>query len=789
VRLTLGWLQEFVTIDRPIAALSERLVMAGFEVAAIDDVGVVHPRVVVGALRAVMPHPSSDRLQCCRVEVAAGEIIELVSGAPGLAAGQRVAVALPGATVAGGRQVETSTLRGVVSTGMLCSEAELELTDDADGVLMFGPEIALGTAVGAVPGVRDTVVEIEVGPNRGDCLSVQGLAREIAVLTGGRYRVPRARARDAGRAAAADIAVAVDAPDLCPLYTARIVRGVTVGRSPLWLRLRLRRAGMRSINTVVDATNHVMLERGQPLHAFDLERLAGKRVVARRAGAGESIVTLDGVARTLDGDDLVIADGEHPVAIAGVMGGQDSEITTHSQVVLLESAFFAPTTVRRTVRRLGLPSQASYRFERRVDPAGVELALDATAALLARIAGGRVAPGVVQAGPGTKDWLLPPVRLRPRRAIALLGTALSRAEMARGLRQTGGRVRADGDTLVLTPPSWRSDLRIEADLVEELARLGGYDAVPTVLPDAAVTSGQHHPGRRFASRLRRLLAGQGLAEMVTVAFTDERTNDALSGWVTRDLAPLAVRNPLSSEMGVLRRSPLAGLVRALRLNRAQGLAGVAAFEIGKGFGRDANHAPHERRVLALLLAGEWPPKGALASLCAGLEIASDRVSTVRTAEVGFLHPGKAALLRLDHTPVGVLGALHPEAMQALDLTGEVLVGELDFDALSHYLPRRFAIRPIPRFPAVARDIAVIADEEFEAGSIVDAIQALGDGRIESIRLFDCYRGQPIADGKKSLAYTIAYRASDRTLTDEEVNVLHAEVRAHLAQRFAVELRS
>lgn len=804
MRVTLSWLREFVAIETPIAELADRLVMAGFEVASVETVGDVDARVVVGALRTLSPHPAADRLQCCEVEVAGGERVALVSGAPGLAVGQRVAVALPGATVAGGKRIEVGTLRGVSSAGMLCSEVELGLSDAADGVLTFDDDVALGTPVAEIPGIRDTVLDIEVGPNRGDCLSVLGLAREIGALTGEKLRTVRPRVREAGRAVADDIAVAIDAPDLCPLYCARIVRGISVGPSPLWLRLRLRRAGMRSISTVVDATNHVMLERGQPLHAFDWERVGGAQVVARRAAAGEEIVTLDGVTRILDPGDLVIADRERPVAIAGVMGGQSSEITEHSKVVLLESAFFEPTAVRRTVRRLGLPSQASYRFERRVDPQGVEAALDATAELLVRIAGGRVAPGVVRQGPGTDAWLLPPVALRPRRAVSAVGTAWTRSEMARRLRLTGGRVRTEGDTLVLTPPSWRSDLRIEADLIEELARLGGYDTVPTVLPDAAVTSGQHESGRRFASQVRRLLAAQGLTEMVSVAFTDELSNRFLPGWVARDLESLGLQNPLSSEMGVMRRSPLAGLVRALRVNLAQGRAGVAAFEIGKGFGRVAGGGHQEHRALALLLHGQWPPcgaeiagavmewldlKGCLTALCAGLEISAERLRTVRATDVPFLHPGKAAALEIDRHPVGVFGSLHPQAMQALDLSGEVFVAELDFTSLAHYVPRRFGLRPIPRFPAVARDIAVIADEAFQAEDIVDAVSALGDPRIVSMRLFDCYRGQPIAAGKKSLAYTISYRAADRTLTDDEVNTLHGRVRDDLQQRFAVELRS
>jgi phenylalanyl-tRNA synthetase beta chain len=800
VRVPAAWLGELVSWEGPIAALCERLTTTGLKVESLEEVGRVDPRVRVGRLVAVDPHAGADRLRVCRVDVGAGERI-VVSAAPDLRPGRRVPVALPGARLATGALVEAADVCGIRSEGVLCSEVEIGLGDDAGGVLELPADAAPGTPVAELPGVADTVVELEVSPYRGDCLSVLGVAREVAAVTGARLRAPRVRLREGGAAAAGEVRLRVDAPDLCPRYCARILRDVTIGPSPFWLRLRLRRAGMRPINAVVDATNYVMLERGQPLHAFDLDRLAGREIVVRRAVPEEGIVTLDGVPRMLAPDDLVIADARRAVAIAGVMGGEDSEVRAETRAILLESAFFTPPAVRRTSRRLGLPSQASYRFERRVDPEGVAAAADAAAALIARLGRAEVAPGIVEASAGVEAHLLPPVRLRPARVAGLLGVPLRRGEILRRLRAVGARCRTENGAIVVTPPSHRGDLRLEEDLAEEVARLAGYDRLPVTLPAASIVAGSESAIRLLAGRVRRLLVAEGLSEMVTLAFTDAGTNARLPGWVGRDLRPVGLANPLSSDAAEMRRSPLGGLVRALVANRAQGAGWVGAFELGKAYGRNAAGAVAEPRAIGVLLAGMRPPwgverqgppvefadlKGTLDNLLAGLGLAA---AWRPAADVPFLHPGKAAGIEIEGRRVGVAGALHPEVAQAFDLTGEVWIAELDFEMVGHYVPRRSDLRPLPRYPAVARDIAVIVDETFLADAILEEIRALRDPRIESARVFDCYRGAPVPAGQKSLAYAIAYRAADRTLTDDEVNALHDRVRAHLTERFALTLRS
>jgi phenylalanyl-tRNA synthetase beta chain len=802
MRIPLEWLRELVAVDLSPSDLAERLTMAGLVAEGLESVGRIDPHVVVGRLDAVEPHPQADRLAVCRVDV--GEELIVVSGAPDLRVGRRVPVARVGAVLATGVVVAAADLRGVRSEGMLCSEAELGLSDDGAGVLELPADAPPGGAVAELPGIADTVLVLDVTPNRADCLSLLGVAREIAALTGARLRMPRTRLREHGAPAGAAVTVEIAAPDGCAEYCARVVRGVRLGTSPLAVRLRLRRAGMRPINTVVDATNYVMLERGQPLHAFDLARVREARIVVRRAAAGEAFTTLDGVARTLDGHDLVIADGLGPVAIAGVMGGQDSEVGAGTTALLLESAFFQPTSVRRTARRLGLLSQAAYRFERRVDPEQVAPALDAVAAMIARLAGGTVAPGVVRARGDRADGAPRPIRFRPARAASLLGVPAAKAESTRRLRALGAACSGDGAVLVVAPPSHRGDLRIEEDLIEEVARLGGYEAIPATLPLASLRAGEDPPARALARRVRTLLVAEGLTEMVTLAFVDPATNAAVRGHVLAGSAPLALRNPLSAELSELRHTPLAGLLRALRLNVGHGASWVGAFEIGTGFGIDHAGVRRERRAVAVVLYGAWPPQGAersgppvelldakgiLTNLLVGLGASADALRWRAAPDVSFLHPGKSARVLDGNRLLGLVGVLHPRVAQALDLTGEVIVSELDFREVGHYGPRRVGLKPVPRFPAVSRDIAVIVDDAFEAASILEEIRVVGDPLIESARCFDCYRGAPIPVGKKSLAYTIAYRHPDRTLTDDEVNAAHGRVRSHLAARFALELRS
>ena len=801
MKITLNWLRELVDVVLAPDELAETLIMAGLEVESVEERRPSWGSVEVAKIERVAPHPNADRLRLCQVR-RAHETVAVVCGASNMQAGDLVALAVPGTVLPDGKRIEQATIRGQTSHGMLCSARELALAeDDGGGIMILPSDAPIGASFVDYLGAADAILELSVTPNRGDCLSVLGVAREVVALTGATLRDP-AIALAEGKVAAARIAsVDVQAPDLCPRYCGRVVRGVRIAPSPLWMQTRLAMVGLRPINNVVDATNYVMLERGQPLHAFDLARVRGACVVARRAGSRQRFETLDGVARELLPDDLVIADAEGPVALAGIMGGADSEITPATADVLLESAFFAPEAVRRTARRLGLISESSYRFERGVDPGGTRNALDRVTQLLVAHAGGEVARGVLErraAGRRTRS----PIRLRPARVNALLGTNLKVSEMERPLKALGASVSGRGaDARRVTPPSHRFDLQSEVDLVEEVARLLGYDRVAPTIPSIVAGGPGLGPTRAIDDRLRERLRGGGFDEMVTLAMVSADDNRELPGLPELTGASVALANPLSLDAAELRRSLLPGLLRALDENRRQGADHVAGFTAGQVFAREDDRY-REMEMLALLVAGTWPSttmgeagravgfadlKGVLDLVFAELHLDAVRWEPVGS-DASYLHPGKAARIEIGGVACGYAGALHPNLVAARHLDLEPWVAELDLMRVVQYCPRRVIFRPLPRFPAVSRDIAVIVHDAFPAQRVIDAVKEAAEPLVEDVRVFDQYTGAPIPAGKKSLAYTIAYRAPNRTLTDDEVNAMHDQLVAQLVRQLPLEVR-
>lgn len=801
MKITLNWLRDLVDVVLAPDELADTLVMAGLEVESIEDRRPSWGQVEIATVESVVAHPNADRLRLCQVRKA-HETVSVVCGASNMQAGDKVALAVPGTVLPDGRRIEQASIRGQVSHGMLCSTRELGLSDEDGGGIMILPSGAeIGTALVTYLGAEDTIFELSVTPNRGDCLSVLGVAREVAALTGSPLHDRRVTVSE-GKTPARQIAyVEVQAPDLCPQYHARVVCDLRIGPSPLWMQTRLSMVGLRPINNVVDATNYVMLERGQPLHAFDLARLRGARVNARRAGSRQRFETLDGGTRELLPEDLVIADGEGPVALAGVMGGLDSEIRSETVDVLLESAFFTPETVRRTARRLGLNTESSYRFERGVDPAGTRVALDRVTQLIMAHAGGQVARGVLEDhAPGRR--LRPSIRLRPARVNALLGTNLKVTEMERPLRALGATVSGRGPQVRrVIPPSHRFDLQNEVDLVEEIARLSGYDSVPATMPAIGAGGPGMGPTRDVEQRLRERIRGAGFDEMVTLAMVSAQENADFPGLPELTGRAVGLANPLSVESAELRRSLLPGLVHAFEENRRQGSGHVAGFTLGRVFAREDDRY-REIQMLGLLLSGTWPAaaigaspracdffdlKGALELVFAELHLDAVRWEVIGT-EASYLHPGKAARIEVGGVLCGYAGALHPNLVAARHLDGEPLVAELDLMRVVQYCPRRVIFRQLPRFPTVSRDIAVVVDSEFPAQRVLDAVKEVAQPLVEEVRVFDHYTGSPIPAGKKSLAYTIAYRASNRTLTDDEVNAMHDQLVAQLVRQLPLEVR-
>jgi len=776
--------------------------MAGLEVEAFEEAPPEPARSAIAArIDSVGDHPGAERLVVCQVTLGRGRSVSVVCGAPNVQAGEMVAYAPPGSRLADGSVVEPARIRGIESVGVLCSEAELGLGPDGSRLLTLPRTVRPGTPVAPALGVGGWVLEVSVTPNRGDCLSVVGVAREVAALTGSKldlsFPLPaegKSRTRD-------QVRVEIQAPDLCGRYAARIVRGIRVGPSPFWLRRELEVAGIRAINNVVDVTNFVMLERGQPLHAFDFERIEGAQIVVRRASREERFRTLDGIERVLAPEDLVICDRSRPIALAGIMGGENSEISESTRDVLLESAFFVPSTVRATRRRLGISSESSYRFERGVDPQGVLAALDRAAALVQQLAGGDVCRGVAQARGARRRPSV--IRLEVAAVGKLLGLKTSSGEISRRLRSLGAKVRRGRKgELVVTAPSHRFDLAQEVDLVEEVARLKGYDCVPAALPCTDIAPDAPPRALVVERDLRTLLLGQGLTEMIVPPFVSAEENASFPCWLLRNAGdPVRLLNPLSREQGELRQSLLPGLLRALRHNLYHGEGGVSAFSLGKIYWMERGGSCSERRLLAGVLCGRRPVRGigtqsersdfshAKGVVESAIERARIRGIKWEAASVRFLHPGKAAQARSDSQVIGIVGALHPRIQGDLGLSVEPFLFELDLQAIVDYAPRRSIFQPLPRFPSVRRDLSLVVREGLQAAEITSAIEALGNELIEGVEVFDQYRGAQIAEGFKSLTYSIAYRARERTLTDQEVNEIHEQVVKKITERFGIAVRA
>ncbi len=788
-------------------ALAERLTLAGLEVEALEPWG-GYDRMVAGRIVGLEPHPSADRLSICTVDVGREGTLRAVSGAPNLEAGLRVPVALPGARLADGTRVEATEIRGAASLAVLLSEREIGISEDHSGVMQLGPDAEPGTELSTLLETRDTILEISVTPNRGDCLSILGIARDLSALTGERLRIPKPRLSEKAPAIASRVSVEIVDTELCGRYVARLVTGVKVGPSPLWMRSRLESLGVRPINDVVDVTNYVMLERGQPMHAFDLARLAqsesgGVTIRVRRAESDRRLATLDKVERALAPDDLVIADLERPIAIAGVMGGDESAVTEATTDVLLESAFFRPSTVRRTSRRLGLRSESSMRFERTTDIEGAAAASDRAAELLQKVGRGQVATGRVDAYPHPAAPA--EVLVRSERANRLLGASFPPSEIGQSLRRVSESVKAAGrGGYLCRPPSYRSDLTREADFIEEIARLGGYDRIEPTRPLAALGGGGERAserGRELGRRMRELLCAQGMTEMSSPRFVAAEWNARFPGLAPGEALPIRLLNPIANDASEMRQSLLPNLLAAARRNRHQGEPWIRGFEIGTVFWSTRGET-QERQAVGGVLRGPIPPrgvigedrsesfydaKGAVEALLAGLRVGP--AEWRRDGSHSFLHPGKSASIRAGGERIGFCGGLHPDAARAADLEGDTWVFELDFKKLGTYASRRVGFQPLPKYPAIVRDLAIVADESFEAQAVLDKIAECSELPIDQAALFDHYRGSPLPAGKKSLAYRVSYRAADRTLTDDEVNRLHQRLTERLTRELGVELRA
>lgn len=793
MRVPLHWLREYAPTDLDPEALAETITHRGVKVEAIERPWEGLDGVVVARVLEVRDHPDSDKLCLARIQHGAGET-ELVVGVRNMVAGDLVPWAPPGSRVPvldeplGRREI-----RGVVSDGMLCSPRELAISGDHAGILVLAdPSWQVGADVKAVLGLDEAVFDIEVEPNRPDFLSIIGVAREVAAATGVELRSVDLTLDETTERAEAEVSVRVEAPEACPRYLARVIRGVTHRPSPLWVQARLTASGMRPIDAVVDATNYAMLELGQPLHAFDLHRVEGPGIVVRRAAEDEVLQTLDGVDRVMTGGDLLICDLERPVAIAGVMGGATSEVAADTTDVLLESAAFTRTGILRTARRLDLHTEASHRFERGSDPEALEVGAARGAQLMAAWAGGTICRGIVEDGSTPpRRW----VSMRPARASALLAYEVGRAdaEGVFGRLRMANRSSDEGRQVEVEVPGYRHDIEREVDLIEEVARVLGYDRIGTHVPPTGQLGGAP-PAYRFRARAVEGLVRAGLREvrLMTFASSDDL---AMSG----DTDAVPVANPLQAEEGFLRTRLFPGLVHATARNQAWGVAEVAIFEAGTVF-RLAGEDVIERGHLAFALAGpideRWyadaRPLDALdASGVLGILMTELGVRSWRLGDPPGhpFHPGRAAAVLVGEAEVGVVGELHPRESSEREVAGRLAVCELELDALLRVASEDVVVREVPRYPPVRRDLAFVVADDVPAGDVQAAVEEAAGDMLGRCVLFDVFRGPPLLPGTKSLAFAVDLRAPDRTLTSEESEPVVAAIVDRVRRGFNAELRA
>jgi len=789
MQVSLKWLKDYVDVDLQPEELAERLTMSGLEVDSLRRIEPAFSGVMVARIVSLRPHPQADQLSLC--EVAAGDATyPVVCGATNIRVGDIVPLAQVGATLPGGNVIQSSRIRGEVSEGMLCSEEELGIGADAAGIMILPSDLPLGKELADALDLCDTVLDIGVTPNRSDCLSMVGVAREVAAVTGKELRYPPSVVAENDQEIQGITSVSIEDPDLCPRYTARVIKNVRIGPSPFWMRRRMETVGLRSINNIVDVTNFVMMELGQPLHAFDFRLLEEGRIVVRRSRAGETFVSLDEKERVLRADTLMICDGVKPVAIGGVMGGLNSEIRKDTEMILLESAYFNPSSIRRTSRGLAMGTDAAFRFERGIDPEGVIRALDRAAGLMAELSGGTVCRGVIDQYPRivatAKD-----IPLRLNRIRDILGVAVEEADVVRILRNLKMTVEPAGEgTFRVTPPTCRVDIAREIDLIEEIARVHGYDRVPATLPAVSVIAGVADGKSTVEARVREIMTGAGYQEVINYSFVSPDAVDQL-GLLETDERRLHVRirNPLTEEQAVMRTTLVQSLLSNVRRNADVGCFDLKIFETGRTFIRQGEgKQPREQNRAAFLITGRryedrWHFHGLQADFYDLKGCVENILDTLRIAVPSFregirepfLHPGKSCGVFGGEAQIGFLGEVHPDVLARMDLTGTVIVCELDMDLLAANYFAKADFRNIPRFPSSSRDVAFLVRREVAAGEMVRVVSDSLEELLEKVQIFDVYESENIPAGMKSLGLRFSYRGADRTLTDDEVNEVHARI--------------
>ncbi|MDO8723698.1 MAG: phenylalanine--tRNA ligase subunit beta [Syntrophales bacterium] len=810
MQVSLRWLKDYVDIEIEPELLAAKLTMAGLEVEAVERREPPFKGVVAAKIIAIKPHPQADKLTLC--DITDGEkIYSIVCGALNIMVGDVVPLAKTGAVLPGEITIRESRIRGELSKGMLCSEEELDIGCDSSGIMILsrlpdghdstennfeisegvGKTFTLGEELNEALALQDIIFTIAVTPNRSDCLSVIGIAREIAVLTGKQLRMPDIAITENEEDIERLTSVAIHDPDLCPRYTARVIKNALIKPSPLWMRLRLEAAGLRAINNIVDATNFVLLEMGQPLHAFDYRFLTGGRIVVRRSTEGETFTTLDGKERLLKAGILLICDGEKPVAVGGIMGGIKSEVRESTETILLESAYFNPASIRLSAKWLGMNTDASFRFERGVDPEGVIRAQNRAAQLMAKLSGGVICRGVIDNYP-RKIETAKNIPLRVNRVCDIAGADIKADEIIpilEGLEMVVRKDEKGEGAYLVDPPTFRVDIDREIDLIEEIIRIRGYDSIPATLPTVSLTPVRRATRNSLEERVRGILTGNGYSEVISYSFVSPHWADRLGlpeGDDRRN--PVRINNPLAEDQSVMRTTLLCGLLETMKRNAHMGSFDLKLFEVGKAFiSRERAGLPLEKNQLCCLLTGmqnceDWQSKraadfydlkGCAESIFADLGI--KKVKFLPDLPEPFLHPGKSSVIMVGEKYAGFLGELHRNVLKILDLKNAAFVLEINLDTVDEAFSKKIAYREISKFPSITRDAAFLVSKQIDTDKMLGFVCDAGEELLETVHVFDVYDGKEVPEGMRSLGLRFVYRSYEKTLTDEEIAGLHSMI--------------
>lgn len=793
MKAPLEWLQEYVDIDIPLDELTDRMIMHGLGIEGVERIYEAYDKVVVGRLDNIEKHPNADRLQICTVGLGDRQV-QIITAADNVYEGMVCPIAQDDTLLPNGKHIKAGEMRGEKSDGMLCSGEELCIDESefkgasVDGILDMGSAYAdkLGEPFFTASGLDNYVIDFEIGANRGDCLNMIGIAREVSAALGKPFREPKISYQPAGGKAAEHVKIDVRDKDLCSRYTARVITDIQMGDSPLWMQRRLQAAGVRPISNIVDITNYVMLEYGQPLHAFDFDDVKNGEVVVRRAYEDETIVTLDGKERELSTDMLMITDPVRSIGLAGVMGGQNSEITENTKMALLESAHFNGGNNRRTSRALGLMSEAAMRYSKGISPLLSELGSLRAAQLITELGCGNVMEGVVDTNPNYPAHKT--IEVYPGQMNELLGTDIPVEVMVDCLGRVFIEATLTGETMVCKVPSQRSDIEIQEDIAEEIARVYGYEDIP-IYPLGGMASGGYSPRQKLRERARRHMMRLGLHESMTMAFASKRAFDDANFAETdgrRDCP--RILNPLSEDYAQMRTTLVPAMMQVLALNAHNRNADCQLFEISNVHvpEKDADGLPTQLSRMAIGIGGEkfLTLKGMLESLYGAFGL------TLKLEADGpeYYHPGRKATLWLNGEKAGEMGELHPETLEKLDIDGRACIAEIDMDLLIDNADTSMVYTPLPRYPALERDMALSVNRDVQVGPMMEIIRQVGGDVLESCDLFDVYEGEQAGEGKKSVAFSLRFRAADRTLKDEEANVLFDKMCASLEQKYGAKLR-